>query len=101
MAGRPGRPGADHEQPCGKPACGGQSYRKQGDYLCAASAAAFELARRLLPISNSLAQLQHFAFSMEELNHDDFFWTILETMTAHTGRAEDSSAVHGFGTWTS
>ena len=86
--------------PVESPLAEGSPIGSRATTLGAASAALFELARRLLPISSSHAQLEHFALSMEELNHDDFFWTILETMTDHTGRAEDSSAVHGFGTWT-
>ena len=46
-----------------------------------------------------MTQLRHLALSVEEHDHDDFFWTILETMTDQTGWAEHSSAVHGHRTW--
>jgi hypothetical protein len=47
----------------------------------------------------NMTQLRHLALSVEEHDHDDFFWSILETMTDHTGWAEHSSAVHGYRTW--
>jgi len=47
----------------------------------------------------NMTQLRHLSLSVEEHDHDDFFWTILETMTDHTGWAEHSSAVHGHRTW--
>ena len=53
----------------------------------------------LLSLKVHMTQLRHLALSIEEHDHDDFFWTILETMTDHAGWAEHSSAVHGFRTW--
>ncbi|MBU1358929.1 MAG: hypothetical protein KKC79_11350 [Gammaproteobacteria bacterium] len=44
-----------------------------------------------------MTQLRHLDLTVEEHDYDEFFWTILETMTGHT--AEHSSAVHGDRTW--
>jgi hypothetical protein len=46
-----------------------------------------------------MTQLRHLALSVEEHDHDDFVWTLLETMTDHTGWPEHSSAVHGYRSW--
>ena len=56
-------------------------------------------SRALLPQEKNMTQLRHLALSVEEHDHDDFFWTILETTTDHTGWTEHSSAVHGHRTW--
>jgi len=46
-----------------------------------------------------MTQLRHLSLTVEEHDHDDFFWAILETTADNTGWAEHSSAVHGHRTW--
>lgn len=46
-----------------------------------------------------MTQLRHLALSVEEPEHGDFFWSILEDASDHTGWTAHSSAVHGYRTW--
>lgn len=67
-----------------------EEMRRSGEALNMTTAAASEI---------DMTQLRHLSLTVEEHDHDDFFWSILETTTDHTGWAEHSSAVHGHRTW--
>lgn len=45
-----------------------------------------------------MTQLRHLSLTVDEPEHGDFFWTILES-TTDTAWTEHSSALHGYRTW--
>lgn len=46
-----------------------------------------------------MTQLRQLSLTVDEPEHGDFFWTILECTTGHSTWTELSSALHGFRSW--